>query len=136
MPIFTAIAILLLSSSPWLCAQPLIVGHAGLQALDRQTLVRIYTGRVVEVDGIRVTPINLPPGNMVRQDFLRHYLSQDEDKYTGYWTVRRYVGKGTPPKELDNSADVLEFVSKTEGAIGYVESADIPSGVKILMEEH
>ncbi|NEV62609.1 hypothetical protein [Thiorhodococcus minor] len=125
--------ILLLSTLGPALAQPVVIGHAGLQPLDRKTLERIYTGRIVEIGGVRVTPVNLPQGNELREAFLRHYLSQDENKYTGYWTVRRYVGKGTPPPELPSSAEVVEFVSKTEGAIGYVESVEVPEGVQILL---
>ena len=82
---------------------------------------------------MRVTPVNLPPGNAIRESFLRDFLAQDEDTYSGYWTVRRYVGKGTPPKELNSSAAVVEYVSKTEGAIGYIDSAETAVGVKVLL---
>ncbi len=125
--------LLLCTALPAAMAAPVIVGNPSVPALDRTTIERIYTGRVVEVSGVRVTPVNLPPGNAIRESFLRDFLAQDEDKYTGYWTVRRYVGKGTPPKELNSSAEVLEYVSKTEGAIGYVDSADAAAGVKVLL---
>jgi ABC-type phosphate transport system substrate-binding protein len=125
--------ILLLSVIPAVLAQPIIVGHPDLQTLDRQTLERIYTGRVVEVNGVRVTPVNLPPGSETRERFLHDFLAQDEEKYTGYWTVRRYVGKGTPPKELSSDAAVLDYVSKNAGAIGYVDSVKAAAGVKILL---
>lgn len=126
-------SILLLLSLGAALAQPVVIGHAGLRPLDRTTLERIYTGRIVEIDGVRLTPVNLPQGNALREAFLQSYLLQDENKYTGYWTVRRYVGKGTPPAELPSSAEVLDFVSKTEGAIGYVDSAKVPDGVQILL---
>jgi ABC-type phosphate transport system substrate-binding protein len=125
--------LLLLISLPAAVAAPVIIGNPSVPALDRTTVERIYTGRVVEVGGMRVTPVNLPPGNAIRESFLRDFLAQDEDKYSGYWTVRRYVGKGTPPKELNSSAAVIEYVSKTEGAIGYVDSAEATAGVKVLL---
>jgi hypothetical protein len=53
---------------------------------------------VVEVGGVTVAAVNLRSGNTVRAHFLRTYLNQDEEKYTAYWTVRRYIGKGTPPR--------------------------------------
>ena len=105
-------------------------------ALDRSTIERIYTGRVVEVDGVRVTPVNLPAGNAIRESFLRDFLAQDEDKYTGYWTVRRYVGKGTPPRVLSSTTEVLEFVSRNAGAIGYIDGyvdGDATRGVTTLL---
>ena len=43
----------------------------------------------------------------VRQRFLADFLDTEEDQYVGYWTVRRYVGKGTPPVELRQAAAAL-----------------------------
>ncbi len=126
-------ALLLLAALPSAIADPVIIGNASLSSLDGTTLQRIYTGRVVEVNGQRVTPVDLPPGNALRDSFLRVYLGQDDDKYTGYWTVRRYVGKGTPPRILSSTTEVLEFVSKNAGAIGYVDGDDATRDVKVLL---
>ncbi|EGV28454.1 hypothetical protein ThidrDRAFT_3750 [Thiorhodococcus drewsii AZ1] len=126
------INLLLLWAFPAMAA-PTIIGHAGLAPLDPTTVQRIYTGRVVELKGTHVTPINLPPGHPVRDRFLHLYLDQDEDAYTGYWTVRRYVGKGSPPYEVATPAEVLRFVSKTAGAIGYVDETDLPPDVNVLL---
>lgn len=124
---------LLLCSAFSVPADPAIVGHPGLLPLDAMTLQRIYTGKIVELNGMRVTPVNLPPGNALRAHFLRDYLKQDEDQYIGYWTVRRYVGKGTPPRELENPDAVIEFVSRTTGAIGYVEESRLTPEMKVLL---
>lgn len=125
--------VLLFVALPSVVADPVIIGHAGMPLLDRTTLERIYMGRLVEVQGVRVTPINLPSGSVLRARFLRDYLAQDEDKYTGYWTVRRYVGKGTPPREVGSTAAVLDVVSRTEGAIGYVDEEEVRPGVQVLL---
>ena len=126
-------ALLLLAALPSARAEPVIIGNPSLSALDRTTLQRIYTGRVVEVEGQRVTPVDLPSGSPLRDRFLRLYLDQDDDSYTGYWTVRRYVGKGTPPRVLPSTAEVLDFVSRNAGAIGYVDSEELKPGLKVLL---
>lgn len=120
-----------------ICAQPVlagpaIIGHLGMKPIDRITLQRIYTGKVVEINGKRVTPINLPPGNRLRDTFLETYLDQDDAKYIGYWTVRRYVGKGAPPRELESAEAVLRYVAEHQGAIGYVDEADVTPDVSVL----
>ncbi len=129
------LALLLLICSQPLLAGPVIIAHPGMPPLDLTTLQRIYTGKVVEVSGVRVTPINLPPGNALREQFLRRYLDQDDAKYIGYWTVRRYVGKGTPPRELDSTAQILNFISRTVGAIGYVDDVDVSTNLEVLLRK-
>ena len=71
-----------------------VIGNANLRRIDANTIAKIYTGKVIEVDGVAVTAINANSGSAVRNRFLQVYLQQDEDKYTAYWTVRRYIGKG------------------------------------------
>ena len=35
-----------------------VIGHAALRGLDAATVTRIYTGRIIEVNGVAVTAIN------------------------------------------------------------------------------
>jgi ABC-type phosphate transport system substrate-binding protein len=111
-----------------------VIGHASLPRLDVATLEKIYTGKVIEVDGIPVKPVNANTGSAVRNRFLQVYLNEDEDKYTAYWTVRRYIGKGASPRELTSSADVINFVKSTPGAIGYIDEADVQPGINVLLK--
>lgn len=127
------LALSMIFASP-LLADPVVIGHGEMKTLDRTTLQRIYTGKVVEVNGSRVTPVDLHPGNHLRQRFLEIYLGQDDEQYIGYWTVRRYVGKGTPPREFDNTQAVIQYVTQTQGAIGYIDETDLRSGINILFE--
>lgn len=111
-----------------------VIGHPGVSGVDPPTLEKIYTGRVIEVNGTFVIAVNAAPGSELRNRFLQTYLHQDEDKYTAYWVVRRYIGKGASPRELPSSADVIRFVNSTPGAIGYVTDADVQPGMNILLK--
>lgn len=110
----------------------LVIGHASLPKLDAATVARLYTGRAIEVGGAPVTVVNLAPGTALRQRFLVGFLQQDEDRYTAYWTVRRHVGKGVPPRELGSGAEVISFIQSTPGAIGYIDAADLRPGLNVL----
>ncbi len=111
-----------------------VVAHPSVQRIDRQTLQRIYTGRVLSIGGQAVLPVNLPPGNLVREEFLRVCLDQAEEQYTGYWLVRRYVGKGTPPPELLGVDEVIRHIQATPGAIGYLPASRAPRGVNVIFK--
>lgn len=127
-----AVSALLIST--WAQAQGIVViGHAGVKRLDAPTVVKVYTGRVIEVDGAAVTVVNAPVGSPVRARFLQTCLKQDEDKYTAHWTVRRYIGKGAAPKELARASEVVGFVSSTPGAIGYLDESEVAPGANILL---
>lgn len=95
----------------------------------------MFTGKAIEVGGIAVTAINAPPDSSARSHFLQTYLNQDEEKYTAYWTVRRYIGKGAPPRELAGSAEVFGAVQATPGTIGYIDEGDLKPGLNVLIEK-
>jgi hypothetical protein len=109
-----------------------LIGHSAVPRLDRVTVERIFTGKVVEVGGIRVTPIDLPVGDAVRNRFLARWLGKDEERYTAYWTVRRYVGKGVPPQEAASAAEVIRQVAAMPGGIGYIDEAELKAGMNVV----
>lgn len=110
-----------------------VIGHIAARSLDAETLKRIYTGRTIELDGQTLRPVNLEPGHALRRRFLGAVLQQTEDDYVAYWTVRRYIGKGVPPRELSSAAEVVDYVRRTPGAIGYVDASDVPPGMNVLL---
>lgn len=111
-----------------------VIANASVPPLDAPLLARLYTGRAVEVGSVQVVVVNAVPGSHVRDRFLNRFLQQDDDKYRAYWTVRRHVGKGIPPRELVTASEVIDFVQRTPGAIGYIETGDIKPGVRVLLK--
>jgi hypothetical protein len=92
--------LLLLAAAPARAEGPptvVVIAHAGVRRLDVDTVQRLYTGRIVELAGQPVTVVNARSGSAVRDSFMATVLSQRDEDYRAYWTVRRHVGKGTPP---------------------------------------
>jgi len=110
-----------------------VIGHAGLGPLDTTVTGRIFTGRTVQVAGTAVQPVNLKAGNATRVAFLRAVLQQSDEDYIAYWIVRRAIGKGAPPPEVENFRDMIDFVRTTPGAIGYVDDRAITPGMNVLL---
>lgn len=119
----------------WLAADVglVVIAHPSVPRLDAAAISRLYTGRIVEVSGVGLTPVNARSGSVMRDRFLQLYLSQDDDHYTGYWTVRRYIGKGKPPREFGSSAEIIDFVQNTPGAVGYIFSAELRPGTAVVV---
>jgi ABC-type phosphate transport system substrate-binding protein len=109
-----------------------VIGNSPLKGINTETLRRIYSGRTVEVDGVAVRPVNQAAASTVRQRFLEAVLQQDDAAYVAYWTVRRYIGKGTPPADLRSPAEVIDYVSRTPGALGYIDSSEVRPGMNVL----
>lgn len=126
--------LLLLSVAPLCQGQEVLVviAASGLPKIDLAVLQRLYTGRIVSVGDQTVTPVNLAAGNALRQQFLEQFIGQNEEQYTGYWLVRRYVGKGAPPREFASVDEAVKFIGSTPGALGYVPLSKVPPGANII----
>ena len=111
-----------------------VIGHAGMDKLDAVTVQRIFTGKLIKVGGVDVTAVNVKPSSL-RNHFLQTFLNQNDEKYTAYWTIRHFVGKGAPPIELPSAAEVIKFVQSTPGAIGYIDEDDVVPEVNVLVRK-
>ena len=109
-----------------------VIASGALPKVDLPTLQRLYTGRIVSVGQQAATPLNLPAGDPLRKRFLEGILGQTEEQYTGYWLVRRYVGKGAPPQEFATVDEMLRQLALTPGAVAYVPVSKVPSGANII----
>jgi len=82
-------------------------------------------------DGSRVVPV-LAKGGSAHEIFVKQYLGKTEDALMTYYRSLVFTGKGLMPKTLASDAEVLAYVAKTKGAIGYISSSAGTEGVKVL----
>lgn len=112
-------------------ADVVVIAHSGVPKMDSKTVAKIYTGKLISVGGVNVTPVCLKNKNL-RNKFLQNFVGLDEEKYVAYWTVRRYIGKGIPPRELSSVDEMIKYVQSTPGAIGYIDDSDLRPGVNVV----
>ena len=83
------------------------------------------------LDGSHVEPV-LATGGAAHEAFLRQYVGKSDDGLRTYYHTLVFTGTGAMPKFLDSDAEIINYVSRTKGAIGYV-NIDFPTnGVKVL----
>ena len=82
-------------------------------------------------DGTHVEPV-LQKGGPAHAAFLEEYLGRSEDDLQTYYRTLVFTGRGSMPKALGSDAEVVAYVARTRGAIGYVSSAAGAAGVKTL----
>lgn len=109
-----------------------VIAHPKVPPVDAATLQRLYTGRSISVAGEPVTVVNARPGSLARERFLAQVMQLDNQRYIAYWTVRRHIGKGTPPPEFASASELAKFVQETPGAVGYIEAAELRPGMNVV----
>jgi ABC-type phosphate transport system substrate-binding protein len=83
-------------------------------------------------NGDAVVPVDLSAKSSVREDFSSNIHGKSVSAIKSYWQQYVFAGKGTPPIEKNTDAEVVDFVKRNTGAIGYVSANADVSGVKVL----
>lgn len=82
-------------------------------------------------DGSHVEPVLLKSG-AVHEAFLKDYVGKTESALETYYRSLVFTGKGSMPKAFATDAEVVAYVEKTKGAIGYVGAGSGTAGAKVL----
>jgi ABC-type phosphate transport system substrate-binding protein len=82
-------------------------------------------------DGSHVEPVLLKSG-AVHEAFLKDYVGKSDSALETYYRSLVFTGKGSMPKAFATDAEVVAYVEKTKGAIGYVSAGTATSSAKVL----
>ena len=105
------------------------VGASGISS-DELKRVFLITKSSLS-DGSHVEPV-LEKGGVTHEAFLKEYLGKTDAALSTYYRSLVFTGKGAIPKTLASDAEVVAYVAKTKGAVGYVAASTPVAGVKEL----
>lgn len=104
----------------------------GASAVSAEELKNVFLGTKTALsDGSRVEPV-LGKSGAVHEEFLKSFLGKTDAALQTYYRSLVFTGKGSMPKVLGTDAEVVGYVAKTKGAVGYVSAAASTAGVKTL----
>ena len=84
--------------------------------------------------GSMVTPGDQTTGTTIADNFAKKVLKKKPNQLSAYWSKRVFSGKGVPPDRIGNDDDMMAWVAKTRGSIGYVDSHAVNQSVKVLLK--
>jgi hypothetical protein len=82
-------------------------------------------------DGSHVEPV-LGKGGRIHEAFIRQYLGKTDAALRTYYRSLVFTGKASMPMSLGADAEMVAYVAKTKGAVGYVSAVANTAGVKTL----
>jgi ABC-type phosphate transport system substrate-binding protein len=111
-------------------AQVVVVGtKSPTTPMSRDQVAAAFMGKIAGVE-----PLDLAEGNPVREDFYARELGKSAAQLKAYWAKLSFTGKGTPPREYANSAEVKRALAGNPNAIGYIEKAAVDASVRVVFE--
>lgn len=104
----------------------------GASAVSREELKGVFLETKNSLsDGSAVEPVLLKSGP-AHETFLKEVVGKMDAALQNYYRSLVFTGKGSMPKVIAGEAEVVAYVAKTKGAIGYVSTGAAVAGVKIL----
>ncbi|MCP4661581.1 MAG: hypothetical protein GY856_39780 [bacterium] len=102
--------------------------------LEKKKVAKMFLKRLPRWDDDEhVMPVDQMQESLVRQAFSKSVHGKSVSMIKSYWQRMIFSGREVPPEEVATDAQVLEFVRREPGGIGYVaEDAELGSGVKEL----
>lgn len=99
--------------------------------VDAEMVKNIYGGHLTKWPDNSKATLTVIETHPVHEEFLKTYMRKSESQFTSTWKKIMFTGKGRYPTRFDSVDQLIDFVSKTQGAIGYVPADANPQGVSI-----
>jgi ABC-type phosphate transport system substrate-binding protein len=64
--------------------------------------------------------------------FLKAYVKKSASQYDNYWKKQVFTGKGKAPQSFSSDKELVDYVSNTPGAVGYVSSGADTGNTKTI----
>lgn len=105
-----------------------VISNSGIQVTAPE-IKEIFTGDKQFAGSVKLNPVDNGPAQAA---FLAAVLKMDVTRYNTIWTKKSFREGINPPPVKSGDGEVLDFVRKTPGAVGYVTST--PSGVTVIQK--
>ena len=125
---------LLIFSSGIAWADIVIIAHQNVPetTVTKKDLQEMFLGKRVQwKDNTTIHPVTVKEVEL-HKAFLKQYVNKSFAKWNAHWKRMVFTGNGTPPKQFATQQELLEYVAKTAGAIGYIDAETPVKNVTII----
>jgi ABC-type phosphate transport system substrate-binding protein len=108
---------------------------SSIESLSNDEVSRLFLGKTKNFpNGSLAVPINQDEGEAARAQFIETACRKNASQYKAYWSQLVFTGKGTPPKDGGNDAEVKNLVSTNPNMIGYIDAKLVDASVKVVFK--
>jgi hypothetical protein len=112
-----------------------VVAHPGVKVAEvsGEDLKSLFLGRTTSwSDGSPARPAMLAGGPEL-DEFLKRYIKKAPSHFGLHWKKAVYTGTGTPPAEFATEAELIDYVTRTPGAVGFVATGTDVHGARVIV---
>ena len=124
---FALIVCLVFLGGPATAGDVVVITHPAV-TLSPDEVRDVFLGEKQLAGDIKLVPVD---NSSAQAGFLSQVVRLDAARYTTAWTKKSFRDGLNPPAVKATDAEVLEFVKRVPGAVGYVTVA-APAGVNVV----
>lgn len=131
----TILGLALITSFQIAQAEHVIVVSAksSVSTLSKDQVADIYLGNSKEFPGGgQALPLLLASG-AVRTEFFEKILGKNEAQAKAIWSRLVFSGKGSAPREVADSAEIVKLIAANPNCIGIIEKSAVNASVKVVL---
>ena len=106
-------------------ADVVVISHPGT-SIAAGEVKEVFLGEKQFAGGVKLIPVD---NAALQESFLSEIMKIASSKYASLWAKKSFRDGLVPPAVKSGDAEVIDYVKRTPGAIGYVSSA--PKGVNV-----
>jgi hypothetical protein len=107
-------------------ADIVVIANSGVK-IPATEVRDVFLGEKQFADSIKLVPVD---NSALQTEFLAKVIKMEAGKYSTAWTKKAFRDGLAAPAVKSGDAEVIEFVKRTPGAVGYVSSS--PAGVNVV----
>lgn len=101
-------------------------------SLSQDDIRDIFLGRkTVWNDGQKISFVTMTDGE-AHETFLDTFVRKTSMQFDLYWDKKVFSGRARTPKAYSTSDGIIDFIERTEGAIGYIPAAALEEDLKVI----
>ncbi len=103
-----------------------------ISSITSDMLKDVFLGKKNTWDnGAKIDFVTLDSGD-THNAFLQTYIQKSAIQFNNYWKQQVFTGKGQMPKTFNSDKAMTDYVSGSNGAIGYVSGSTDTGSVKTI----
>ncbi len=130
--LFHALAVIGLTGTGW-ASEMILIANPSVPSVEltKQQVKNIFLSKKKLLKGMPIQLAALKDDILTKQ-FLRAYIGKTPSQFTSYYKKMVFTGRGRPPKSMHNEQEMVAFVARTTGAMGYVSRELVTDQVRIV----
>ena len=102
--------------------------------MSKNQIANIFLGKTSHFpEGGQAVPIDQAEGAAAREEFYLNFTGKSPAQLKAHWAKIIFTGRGQPPLEVANDAELKKRIAENPNALGYIERTMVDDSVKVVL---